>query len=136
MFAETDLSLTSNGVMNNTAYYVRYLTDSQGGGFWAIVDPVRSNQLIHALPVRLNDEGLWERMTQLSLKGGGQCLGKQCTVDVVLELDELDENGRVNFDPPGLRIARSLRSFPIRFFPRYDNQSSPSLTDVSRRLLK
>lgn len=77
-------------VMNDTAYYVRYFTDSQGGGFWAIVDPVRPNQLIHAMPVRLNDEGVWERMTQLGLKGGGQCLGKQCTVDVVLELDELE----------------------------------------------
>ncbi|WP_192562298.1 membrane-targeted effector domain-containing toxin [Pseudomonas gozinkensis] len=74
-------------VMNDTAYYVRYFTDSQGGGFWAIVDPVKPNQLIHALPVRLNSEGVWERMTQLGLKGGGQCLGKPCTVDVALELD-------------------------------------------------
>lgn len=74
-------------LMNDTAYYVRYFTDSQGGGFWAIVDPVRPNQLVHSLPVRLNDEGLWERMTQLGLKGGGQCVGKPCTVDVELELD-------------------------------------------------
>ena len=74
-------------VMNDTAYYVRYFNDSQGGGFWAIVDPVKPNQLIHALPVRLNSQGIWERMTQLGLKGGGQCLGKPCTVEVALELD-------------------------------------------------
>ncbi|CAI8839056.1 Toxin [Pseudomonas sp. IT-P2] len=74
-------------VMNDTAYYVRYFNDSQGGGFWAIVDPVKPNQLVHALPVRLNSEGVWERMTQLGLKGGGQCLGKQCTLEVAMELD-------------------------------------------------
>lgn len=74
-------------LMNDTAYCVRYFNDSEGGGFWAIIDPVKPNQLIHAIPVRLNSEGLWERMTQLGLKGGGQCLGKQCTLDVALELD-------------------------------------------------
>ncbi|MFM9381786.1 membrane-targeted effector domain-containing toxin [Pseudomonas sp. UV AK001] len=73
--------------MNDTAYYVRYFSDSQGGGFWAIIDPAKPNQLIHAIPVRLNSKGLWERMTQLGLKGGGQCMGRQCTVDVELELD-------------------------------------------------
>ncbi|MDD0970390.1 MULTISPECIES: membrane-targeted effector domain-containing toxin [Pseudomonas] len=72
-------------LMNDTAYYVRYFADSQGGGFWAIVDPARPNQLIHSIPVRLNAEGLWERMTRLGLRGGGQCLGKECTVE--LELD-------------------------------------------------
>ncbi|WP_323150659.1 membrane-targeted effector domain-containing toxin [Pseudomonas glycinae] len=73
--------------MNDTAYCVRYFNDSQGGGFWAIIDPAKPSQLIHAIPVRLNSEGLWERMTRLGLKGGGQCLGRQCTVDVALELD-------------------------------------------------
>ncbi|MBZ9781171.1 membrane-targeted effector domain-containing toxin [Pseudomonas sp. REP124] len=72
--------------MNNRAYYVRYFTDSQGGGFWAIVDPVRPNQLIHSIPVRLNAQGNWERMPRLGLKGGGLCQGKQCAVDI--ELDE------------------------------------------------
>lgn len=75
-------------MMNDTAYYVRYYADSQGGGFWAIVDPERPNQMIHSLPVRLNADGVWERMTRLGLKGGGQCLGKECTVE--LELDVRD----------------------------------------------
>ncbi|AWY42976.1 toxin [Pseudomonas putida] len=75
-------------LMNDTAYYVRYFADSQGDGFWAIIDPARPNQLIHSLPVRLNAEGNWERMTQLGLKGGGQCLGKTCTVDVQFEAQE------------------------------------------------
>ncbi|UQS17774.1 membrane-targeted effector domain-containing toxin [Pseudomonas sp. HS6] len=74
-------------VMNERAYYVRYFSDSQGGGFWAIVDPAKPNQLTHALPVRLNSEGVWERMTRLGLKGGGQCLGTLCDVEVALELD-------------------------------------------------
>jgi hypothetical protein len=55
-------------LMNDTAYSVRYFNDSRGGGFWAIIDPARPNQLIHAIPVRLNSEGLWERMTQLGLR--------------------------------------------------------------------
>ncbi|MGE1176542.1 membrane-targeted effector domain-containing toxin [Pseudomonas sp. BW7P1] len=74
-------------LMNDTAYYVRYFSDSQGSGFWAIIDPAKPNQLIHAIPVRLNSEGIWERMSQLGLKGGGQCLGRQCAVDVVLDPD-------------------------------------------------
>lgn len=72
-------------LMNDTAYYVRYFADSQGGGFWAIVDPARPNQLIHSMPVSLNAEGNWERMSPLGLKGGGQCLGKPCTVDIQLD---------------------------------------------------
>ncbi|WP_095193734.1 membrane-targeted effector domain-containing toxin [Pseudomonas sp. Irchel 3A7] len=71
-------------LMNDTAYYVRYFPDSQGGGFWAIIDPARPNQLVHSLPVRLNAEGVWERMTRLGLQGGGQCLGKECTVELEL----------------------------------------------------
>ena len=75
-------------LLNDTAYYVRYFPDSRGGGFWAIVDPARPNQFIYSLPVRLNAEGAWERMPRLRLKGGGQCLGKECTVE--MELQELD----------------------------------------------
>lgn len=75
-------------LMNDMAYYVRYFSDSQGGGFWAIVDPAKPNQLIHSLPVRLNVEGTWERMTRLGLKGGGQCLGKECTVELELDVRE------------------------------------------------
>ncbi|MHC8355626.1 membrane-targeted effector domain-containing toxin [Pseudomonas sp. LB3P81] len=75
-------------LMNDTAYYVRYFDASQGDGFWAIVDPDRPNQFIHSLPVRLNAEGNWERMTQLGLKGGGQCLGKECTVELEMDVRE------------------------------------------------
>lgn len=75
-------------LMNDTAYYVRYFADSQGEGFWAIVDPERPNQLIHSQPVRLNAEGRWERMSQLGLKGGGQCLGKTCTVELEMDVRE------------------------------------------------
>ncbi|MHC8304422.1 membrane-targeted effector domain-containing toxin [Pseudomonas sp. PB3P13] len=84
-------------VMDDMAYYVRYFADTQGGGFWAIVDPARPNQLIHSLPVRLNAEGTWERLTRLGLKGGGQCLGKECTVE--LELDAI-EPAPVEPEPP------------------------------------
>jgi hypothetical protein len=49
-------------LMNDTPYYVRYFANAQGSGDWAIVDPERPNQLVHALPVRLNGEGEWERM--------------------------------------------------------------------------
>jgi hypothetical protein len=75
-------------IMHDTTYYVRYFADTQGGGFWAIVDPARPNQLIHSLPVRLNAEGAWERMTRLGLKGGGQCLGKECAVELEMDVVE------------------------------------------------
>ncbi|PTT30090.1 membrane-targeted effector domain-containing toxin [Pseudomonas sp. HMWF021] len=67
-------------LIGDDAYYVRYFPDSQGGGYWAIVDPVRPNQFIHSLPVRLNAAGQWERIVQPGLKGGGQCVGKQCVM--------------------------------------------------------
>ncbi|MCX2544542.1 membrane-targeted effector domain-containing toxin [Pseudomonas sp. COW5] len=100
--------------MNDTTYYVRYFSDSQGGGFWAIIDPARPNQLIHAIPVRLNSEGLWERMTQLGLKGGGQCLGRQCTVDVALELDTRAPSPEEQEHP----ITQSAPSNPLPVEPR------------------
>ncbi|WP_077047831.1 membrane-targeted effector domain-containing toxin [Pseudomonas sp. KK4] len=86
-------------LMNDTAYYVRYFNDSRGGGFWAIVDPARPNQLAHSMPVRLNAEGTWERMTRLGLQGGGQCLGKECTVE--LELDVRD-SATAEPEPPSV----------------------------------
>lgn len=75
-------------LMNDTAYYVRYFPDSQGGGYWAIVDPARPNQFIHSLPVRLNAEGNWERIPRMGLKAGGQCLGKECAVELELDVRE------------------------------------------------
>ncbi|HEF4758588.1 TPA: membrane-targeted effector domain-containing toxin [Pseudomonas putida] len=76
-------------MLKDSAYYVRYFPDSQGGGYWAIVDPARPNQFIHSLPVRLNAEGQWERMTKLGLQAGGQCVGKEC--DVGLEMVEREQ---------------------------------------------
>lgn len=75
-------------VIDDNAYYVRYFPDSRGGGYWAIVDPERPNQFAHSLPIRLNAEGQWERMRALRLNGGGQCLGKGCTVDLALDVRE------------------------------------------------
>lgn len=79
-------------LMNDTAYYVRYFPDSQGGGYWAIVDPARPNQFAHSLPVRLNAEGQWERMPKLGLQAGGQCLGKQCAVELEMVVREPEQN--------------------------------------------
>ncbi|WP_433738865.1 membrane-targeted effector domain-containing toxin [Pseudomonas putida] len=73
-------------LMNDTAYYVQYFPDSRGGGYWAIVDPARPNQFSHALPIRLNAEGRWERMAKLGLQAGGQCLGKECPVELEMEV--------------------------------------------------
>jgi hypothetical protein len=75
-------------LMNDTPYYVRYFANSRGSGDWAIVDPERPNQFVHALPVRLNGAGEWERMPALGLKGGGQCMGKKCTPDIELDTFE------------------------------------------------
>jgi hypothetical protein len=75
-------------LMNDAPYYVRYFTNSRGSGDWAIVDPERPNQLVHALPIRLNGEGEWERMSALGLRGGGQCMGKPCAPDIELDTFE------------------------------------------------
>jgi hypothetical protein len=75
-------------LMNDAPYYVRYFANARGSGDWAIVDPERPNQLVHALPIRLNGEGEWERMPALGLKGGGQCIGKQCAPDIELDTFE------------------------------------------------
>jgi len=82
-------------LLRDNPYYVRYFADSRGGGYWAIVDPDRPNQFIHSLPVRLNAAGKWERMRSLRLRGGGQCMGKECAVDI-----ELVERPPVEPPPP------------------------------------
>ncbi|MFP6832915.1 MAG: membrane-targeted effector domain-containing toxin [Pseudomonas sp.] len=82
-------------LLDENPYYVKYFTDSRGGGYWAIVDPERPNQLVHSLPIRLNAEGLWERMRSLGLSGGGQCMGKACAPDIALD----------TFEPPASEVA-------------------------------
>lgn len=113
-------------VMNDAAYYVRYFNDSQGRGFWAIVDPGKPNQLIHALPVRLNSEGVWERMTPLGLKGGGQCLGKQCTLEVAMELDTLEAAAEETEQPP----PQSAPQTPVTAEPQPSTSASPVTNDI------
>lgn len=79
-------------LLNDNAYYVRYFPDAQGGGYWAIVDPAKPNQFIHSLPVRLNAEGQWERMPKLGLQAGGQCVGKECAVELEMAVRETEHN--------------------------------------------
>ncbi|MHC8368402.1 membrane-targeted effector domain-containing toxin [Pseudomonas sp. ZT5P21] len=85
-------------LLNDNAYYARYFPDTQGGGYWAIVDPARPNQFIHSLPVRLNAEGQWERMPKLGLQAGGQCVGKECAVDLEMAVREPEQT---NTGQPG-----------------------------------
>ncbi|TDK53885.1 membrane-targeted effector domain-containing toxin [Pseudomonas moraviensis] len=70
--------------MDGNAYYVRYFADSAEGGSWAIINPERPNQFAYSLPVRFGNGGKWERMPALRLRGGGQCVGKACMLDVEL----------------------------------------------------
>ncbi|MBK5527779.1 membrane-targeted effector domain-containing toxin [Pseudomonas sp. TH06] len=74
--------------IKDNAYYVRYFADTPDSGNWAIVDPERPNQFAHSLPVRLNAAGQWERMQALRLRGGGQCIGKECAPVVEPETSE------------------------------------------------
>ncbi len=105
-------------LMNDTPYYVRYFANSRGGGDWAIVDPERPSQLVHALPIRLNGEGQWERMPALGLKGGGQCMGKPCTPD--LELDTFEPVSAEAAAPPAEEPQPSTSRPPRPVTSAYD----------------
>jgi hypothetical protein len=59
-------------LMNDTAYYVRYEADVNGGGHWAIIDPANPQSFSGSIPVRLNAEGEWETAPRGGLKGGGK----------------------------------------------------------------
>jgi hypothetical protein len=59
-------------LMNDTAYYVRYEADVNGGGHWAIIDPANPQNFSGSIPVRLNAEGEWETASRGGLKGGGK----------------------------------------------------------------
>ncbi|WP_347710404.1 MULTISPECIES: membrane-targeted effector domain-containing toxin [Pseudomonas] len=87
-------------LLNDTPYYVHYFADARGSGFWAIVDPAKPNQFIHALPVRLTAAGTWERLPRLGLKAGGQCLGKQCAPAFELDTFEPDTADAPAVAPP------------------------------------
>ncbi|MBV6822337.1 membrane-targeted effector domain-containing toxin [Pseudomonas sp. PD9R] len=59
-------------LMNDTAYHVRYETDINGGGHWAIIDPANPESFSGSIPVRLNAEGEWETVSRNGLMGGGK----------------------------------------------------------------
>ncbi|MNF40249.1 Dermonecrotic toxin [compost metagenome] len=61
-------------MLNDTAWYVRYETDTNGVGTWAIIDPENPNAFSGSLPVRLNAQGEWELAPRAGLKGGGNNL--------------------------------------------------------------
>ncbi|MFJ2712093.1 membrane-targeted effector domain-containing toxin [Pseudomonas sp. NPDC087346] len=59
-------------LIQDTAYYVRYEADINGGGHWAIIDPENPGSFSNSIPVRLNAEGEWETVARGGLKGGGK----------------------------------------------------------------
>lgn len=59
-------------MLEDTAYYVRYESDINGAGNWAIIDPERPDSFSHSIPVRLNVDGEWEILPRGGLKGGGK----------------------------------------------------------------
>lgn len=56
--------------LNDSAYYVRYESDLNGRGNWAIIDPANPNAFTGSIPVRLGAEGKWEVIPRLGLQGG------------------------------------------------------------------
>ncbi|KAF2410059.1 C-terminal region of Pasteurella multocida toxin residues 569-1285 [Pseudomonas antarctica] len=64
-------------LLNDTAYYVRYVDDVNGSGHWAIINPQNPFSFSEAIPVRLNAEGQWELAPRHGLRGGaGQLVNK------------------------------------------------------------
>ncbi|MEJ5058720.1 MULTISPECIES: membrane-targeted effector domain-containing toxin [unclassified Pseudomonas] len=61
-------------LMNDLAYYVRYESDLNGAGHWAIIDPENPNSFTNSIPVRINAEGEWETLPRNGLQGGGNNL--------------------------------------------------------------
>jgi hypothetical protein len=47
-------------MLNDSAWYVRYETDTNGVGRWAIIDPENPNAFSGSMPVRLNAQGQWK----------------------------------------------------------------------------
>lgn len=70
-------STPSTAIMiDDCAYYVRYETDLNGGGHWAIIDPENPDSFTGSIAIRLNAEGEWETMPRGGLKGGGKTLAQ------------------------------------------------------------
>ncbi|AZF07197.1 membrane-targeted effector domain-containing toxin [Pseudomonas sp. R5-89-07] len=60
----------------NHAYMVRFETDVNGPGFWAIVDPANPDAFTGSIPVRLDSNEQWQAVSRVKLAGGGKSLGK------------------------------------------------------------
>ena len=122
-------------MLNDTAYYVRYEADINGGGHWSIIDPANPESFSNSIPVRLNAEGEWETMPRGGLKGGGKTpptqgassTGMTERVTTPLPVSQYDmppqlksalQNGAAGTDTDALRDAYdSLReSDPYRDF--------------------
>ncbi|EJZ59845.1 hypothetical protein I1A_004198 [Pseudomonas fluorescens R124] len=58
--------------IDDTAYYVRYETDINGSGHWAVIDPEHPHGFTRSIPVRLNPQGEWETIPRAGLSGGGK----------------------------------------------------------------
>ena len=71
---QLDSNPSSAILMNDLAYYVRYESDLNGAGHWAIIDPENPNSFTNSIPVRLNAEGEWETLPRNGLQGGGKPL--------------------------------------------------------------
>ena len=56
--------------LNDSAYFVRYESDLNGRGHWAIIDPANPNAFSGSIPVRLGADGKWEVIPRLGLQGG------------------------------------------------------------------
>ena len=56
--------------LNDSAYFVRYESDLNGRGHWAIIDPASPNAFTGSIPVRLSADGKWEVIPRLGLQGG------------------------------------------------------------------
>ncbi|MGE8066028.1 dermonecrotic toxin domain-containing protein [Pseudomonas sp. NPDC089569] len=66
-------------LLDEKAFYVRYESDANGAGTWAIIDPQNPNAFSGSLPVRLNENGEWELAPRGDLKGGGNDVGSLST---------------------------------------------------------
>lgn len=62
--------------IGNHAYQVRFETDVNGPGFWAIVDPANPDAFTSSIPVRLDSNEAWQAVSRPKLAGGGKSLGK------------------------------------------------------------
>jgi hypothetical protein len=58
--------------IDDSAYYVRYETDINGTGHWAVIHPEQPQGFTRSIPVRLNPQGEWETMPRAGLSGGGK----------------------------------------------------------------